>query len=152
MAVAPAARRKLARMLMSIRSRARQLRQPWRPAVAASTLLALLALACASSVGAQPLDAPPPLPAAGSVPLPIVSPPAVTEAAVAEAPRPQGALAPRETRIEQRRVGNRVVEVIVTPAGGTRSYSMANRPLRQAQPTQPSGSGLSTPSFLKFDF
>ena len=149
MAVAPAARRKLARMLMSIRSRARQ---PWRPAVAASTLLALLALACASSVGAQPLDAPPPLPAAGSVPLPIVSPPVVTEAAAAEAPRPQGALAPRETRIEQRRVGNRVVEVIVTPAGGTRSYSMANQPLRQAQPTQPSGSGLSTPSFLKFDF
>lgn len=57
-----------------------------------------------------------------------------------------------EPLIEQKRRGNRVVEVIVTPAGTSRSYTMTNRvgepPLRPGELS----SGLSTPDFFKFEF
>jgi hypothetical protein len=57
-----------------------------------------------------------------------------------------------ETLIEQKRRGNRVVEVIVTPAGMSRSYTMTNRvgepPLRAGELS----SGLSTPDFFKIEF
>jgi hypothetical protein len=60
-----------------------------------------------------------------------------------------------ETRIQQIRRGNRVAEVIVTPAGQSYSFSMQNREGRL--PLSPrerdSGmSGLSIPSFLKLEF
>jgi len=57
-----------------------------------------------------------------------------------------------EARIEQRRQGNRVVEVTVTPAGSTRSYTIVNREGQRPLSVQDLSSGLSTPRFLKFDF
>jgi hypothetical protein len=57
-----------------------------------------------------------------------------------------------ETRIEQRRQGNRVVEIVVTPQGSTNSYVIVNREGRPPLTTQELSSGLSTPRFLRFDF
>jgi len=57
-----------------------------------------------------------------------------------------------ETRIEQVRQGNRVKEIIVTPAGTTNSYVILNREGRPPLSTQELSSGLSTPRFLHFDF
>lgn len=56
------------------------------------------------------------------------------------------------TRIEQRRQGNRVVEITVTPAGATRSYTIVNREGQRPNSVQELSSGLSTPRFLKFEF
>ena len=57
-----------------------------------------------------------------------------------------------ETRIEQKRQGNRVVEIIVTPQGSVNSYVIVNREARLPLTTQELSSGLSTPRFLRFDF
>jgi hypothetical protein len=57
-----------------------------------------------------------------------------------------------ETRIEQIRHGNRVVEIIVTPQGSANSYVIVNREGRPPLTTQELSSGLSTPRFLRFDF
>ncbi len=57
------------------------------------------------------------------------------------------------TRIEQRHVSNRVSEVVVTPAGQSRSYVMTNREGQQAFGTGPmSSGGLSVPMFFRFEF
>ena len=57
------------------------------------------------------------------------------------------------TRIEQTHVSNRVSEVIVTPAGQSRSYIMNNREGQQPfGTTQMSPGGLSVPMFLRFEF
>ena len=57
-----------------------------------------------------------------------------------------------ETRIEQKRQGNRIVEIIVTPQGQSNSYVIVNREGRPPLTTQELSSGLSTPRFLRFDF
>jgi hypothetical protein len=57
-----------------------------------------------------------------------------------------------ETRIEQKRQGNRIVEIVVTPQGSTSSYVIVNREGRPPLTTQELSSGLSTPRFLRFDF
>ena len=57
-----------------------------------------------------------------------------------------------ETRIEQKRQGNRVIEIVVTPQGSTSSYVIVNREGRPPLTTQELSSGLSTPRFLRFDF
>jgi hypothetical protein len=57
-----------------------------------------------------------------------------------------------ETRIEQIRQGNRVVEIVVTPQGSSSSYVIVNREGRPPLTTQELSSGLSTPRFLRFDF
>jgi hypothetical protein len=57
-----------------------------------------------------------------------------------------------ETRIEQIRQGNRIVEIIVTPQGSSTSYVIVNREGRPPLSTQELSSGLSTPRFLRFDF
>ncbi len=57
-----------------------------------------------------------------------------------------------ETLIEQKRQGNRVAEIIVTPKGATSSYVIVNREGRLPLTTQELSSGLSTPRFLRFDF
>jgi hypothetical protein len=57
-----------------------------------------------------------------------------------------------ETRIEQIRQGNRVVEIVVTPQGSSNSYVIVNREGRPPLSTQELSSGLSTPRFLRFDF
>ncbi|MCS6944386.1 MAG: hypothetical protein RMK97_03045 [Sutterellaceae bacterium] len=57
-----------------------------------------------------------------------------------------------QTRIEQRRQGNRVVEIVVTPAGSTLTYVMVNREGRPPLSNQELSSGLSLPRLLRFDF
>ena len=56
------------------------------------------------------------------------------------------------TRIEQYRTSNRIREVVVTPAGSSRSYSMTNNEGRQPLGTTQMSPGLSVPSFFKFEF
>jgi hypothetical protein len=56
------------------------------------------------------------------------------------------------TRIEQFRTSNRVREVVVTPAGSSRSYSMTNNEARQPLGTTQMNPGLSVPTFFKFEF
>lgn len=55
------------------------------------------------------------------------------------------------TLIEQRRVSNRVSEVVVTPPGASRTYVMTNREGRQPFGTTQMNSGLSVPMF-RFEF
>jgi hypothetical protein len=127
-----------------------------------------------ASAGAQrPLDAPPALPAATPAPAPekpgssrrtvarlpeaerakdtAPAPANLTEPADDELLPPARQVAP-ETRIEQKRQGNRIVEIIVTPQGSTNSYVIVNREGRPPLTTQELSSGLSTPRFLRFDF
>jgi len=56
------------------------------------------------------------------------------------------------TRIEQFRTSNRVREVVVTPAGTSRSYSMTNREGQQPFGTTQMAPGLSVPNFFRFEF
>jgi hypothetical protein len=119
--------------------------------------LALLLAHAAPLAHAQPADLPPPLPAAaGEVSRsPVPSQPALPapgseDAAMAELP-PARKTTP-ETRIDQRRVGNRVVEVTVTPAGSTRSYTVQNREGQRPLSVHELSSGLSVPTFFKLDF
>lgn len=84
---------------------------------------------------------------------------AVKPASVEEAlqPKPEDLKVERDesansTRIEQLRTSNRISEVIVTPAGTSRSYSMTNREGQQPFGTTQMGPGLSVPNFFKFEF
>jgi hypothetical protein len=111
-------------------------------------LLVAIAL-LAGAVQAQPLDAPPPTKDA--------PPPTVIEAQPLAEPDAGPALPPKhevlpETRIEQRRVGTRVREIIVTPAWRSYSYTIENREGQRPLSPQDLASGLSTPRFLKFEF
>lgn len=106
---------------------------------------------------AQPADLPPPLPASdadASRARPLVAPtlavPVADDASMADLP-PARKIAP-ETRIDQRRVGNRVVEITVTPAGSTRSYTVLNREGQRPLSVHELSSGLSVPNFFKLDF
>ena len=83
----------------------------------------------------------------------------VKPASVEEAlqPTPEDAKIERDdtsntTRIEQYRTSNRVSEVIVTPAGSSRSYSMTNREGKQPFGTTQMTPGLSVPNFFRFEF
>jgi len=84
---------------------------------------------------------------------------AVKPASVEEAlqPTPEDAKIERDenfnkTRIEQTRTSNRISEVIVTPGGTSRSYSMTNREGREPFGTTQMSPGLSVPSFFRFEF
>ena len=71
----------------------------------------------------------------------------------AEDMKPRAADDNSTTRIEQKQVSNRVNEVIVTPAGQSRSYVMTNREGHQPLSTTQMGSGgLSVPMFFRFEF
>lgn len=132
-------------------------------------LVLAAALASGAATGA-PLDAPPPLPAEQRAaardarPRPVIrlpdgegpASPAAQQAPLAE-PADDELLAParnvtKEARIEQRRQGNRVVEIVVTPAGSTTSYVIVNREGRPPLSNQELSSGLSLPRFLRFEF
>jgi hypothetical protein len=132
-----------------------------RPAVARAAVA--LALAAVLSVQAQP--APPPLSEAGQPPAAPVPPAEAGEETKApasgqQAQGPTGEKARArsalpdllQTRIEQVRRGNRVTEVRVTGPAGDVRYTMDNPPPATAQPLRESGSGLSTPSFLRIEF
>src|SRR5512141_1441421 len=74
-------------------------------------------------------------------------------APTAEDMKPRAADDKSTTRIEQTHVSNRVSEVIVTPAGQSRSYVMQNREGQQPlSTTQMSPGGLSVPMFFRFEF
>ncbi|GAB4478787.1 MAG: hypothetical protein OHK0044_25920 [Burkholderiaceae bacterium] len=131
-------------------------------------LVALLAPVSAVAAGVQPLDAPPPLPAADAKDAPSARhvirlpesertrPPARADEPLSEV-TPEEQLPPRvqtspEARIEQRRRANRVVEVIVTPARSTTSYVMVNREGARPLSQQELAAGLSVPRFLRLEF
>lgn len=122
---------------------------------------------------------PPPLPAAGKAEKPTASMArrkielspadrdtidarelkAVKPASVEEAlqPTPEDAKIERDenfnkTRIEQTRTSNRISEVIVTPGGTSRSYSMTNREGKEPFGTTQMSPGLSVPNFFRFEF
>ncbi|HTT10611.1 MAG TPA: hypothetical protein VMG60_06965 [Burkholderiaceae bacterium] len=134
------------------------------------------ALFSAAALAQHPLDKPPAMPpeAKPSTPPPPASASRRTVARLPEADRakqdqplsepapdteppdsdllpPARNIAP-ETRIEQIRQGNRVVEIVVTPQGSSSSYVIVNREGRPPLTTQELSSGLSTPRFLRFDF
>jgi hypothetical protein len=84
---------------------------------------------------------------------------AVKPASVEDAlqPKPEDAKIERDdsshvTRIEQYRTSNRISEVVVTPAGTSRSYSMTNREGKQPFGTTEMTPGLSVPNFFRFEF
>jgi hypothetical protein len=84
---------------------------------------------------------------------------AVKPASVEEAlqPKPEDLTVERDdsansTRIEQLRTSNRVSEVVVTPAGTSRSYSMRNREGQQPFGTTQMAPGLSVPNFFRLEF
>ena len=84
---------------------------------------------------------------------------AVKPASIEEAlqPTPEDAKIERDdtsntTRIEQHRTSNRISEVIVTPAGTSRSYTMTNREGKQPLGTTQMTPGLSVPNFFRFEF
>lgn len=104
-------------------------------------------------VWAQP--APPPLGEQPAPPSPQSAPPAPAAVAVgakdaAKAPSSLPDLL--QTRIEQVRRGSRVTEVRVTGPAGDVRYTMDNPPAATAAPLRESGSGLSTPNFLRIEF
>ncbi len=148
---------------------------------ALAVVAGVLSLAAGPAL-AQSSSAPPPLPATSPATPAAQKPPAprssiqlspaerqAIDAAQASAEKPasvEAALAPTAedmkpraaddrstTRIEQTRVSNRVSEVIVTPAGQSRSYIMNNREGQQPFGTTQMGpGGLSVPMFLRFEF
>ena len=123
----------------------------------------LLALSAAPAV-AQPADLPPRL-APGPAALPARDAgrdaaretartnavgPIVEDEAVDDLPAAR--ITSPEARIEQRRQGNRVVDITVTPAGSTRSYTIINREGQRPLSVQDLSAGLSTPRFFRLDF
>lgn len=106
---------------------------------------------------AQPADLPPSLPVSGGdviVSKPSAAPAAAASVAdelvISELP-PAHKTSP-ETRIDQRRVGNRVIEITVTPAGSTRSYTVQNREGQRPLSVHELSSGLSVPNFFRLEF
>ncbi len=117
--------------------------------IASFAAAAALALAALPARAQSALDRPPPMARESTAPQTAAA--QVDEATAAEAPASATKAAP-ETRIEQRRQGNRIVEVTVTPAGSTRSYVIVNREGQRPTSPQDLSSGLSTPRFFRLDF
>ena len=110
----------------------------------------LAAAAVAGAASAQPLDKPPRVDQAPRVEIKGADTP-LTEPDASELLAPRNETKP-EVRIEQRRQGMRVREIIVTPAGRTYSYTIQNREGQMPLWPQELSSGLSNPRFLKFEF
>jgi hypothetical protein len=101
-------------------------------------------------------DSPPPLspggpgesaaaPPQSEAPAPVE--PAAARPAPAARPKPQ-----RDVQIEQKHVGRRLSEVIVTPAGFTYQYTMINLEGQDSGSVLQPHPGLSVPRFFRFDF
>lgn len=130
-------------------------------ALALSLAIALAAVAPARAGGDAP--PPPPLPPESALPAPAAAPasadqaPATAEAADSDPMTPAArhrdrSKAKADVTIEQRRVGRRVSELVVTPAGFTYNYTIDHLDgLDPASVLQPHPE-LSTPRFLRFDF
>jgi hypothetical protein len=144
----------------------RWLRQPGPAGASALRALAPLGVpACAAAAmllvaaGHAADDFPPPIApesaqgaaAAGRAPAPAgeaARPPQAESAAPAEAPpKPE-----RDVRIEQKRVGRRVAEIIVTPAGFTYHYTMTHLDDQDPRSLLQPHTELSVPRFFRIDF
>ncbi|GEM_PF-2264208 len=117
-------------------------------------IVAVVILMAATFATAQPLDRPPgvkdtPRVESKSVDASVSVP--LTEPSASELLPPKNETHP-QARIEQRRQGTRVSEIIVTPAGRSYSYTIQNREGQRPLSLQDLASGLSTPHFLKFEF
>jgi hypothetical protein len=138
-----------------------------------SALVAVAALGSLSVAAQPPLDVPPPLPQqrppeASLTPeasrhvirLPAgvrdqddgAAPPAELTEVPADRQLPPARVTRPVTQIDQRRRGNRVTEIVVTPAGSTRSYVIVNREGERPLWTEELSAGLSTPRLLRLDF
>jgi len=118
----------------------------------------LLAVAMSAACHAADDSAPPVGPQAGAQP-PDLAPavPAQPPAAASGADSPQAAspapvVPQRDVRIEQKRVGRRLSEVIVTPAGFTYQYTMIHLEGQEAGSILQPHPELSVPRFFRFDF
>jgi hypothetical protein len=135
-------------------------------AAALAAFAAALAVPYAVSAEGPPppaIDAPPPPPAAPSASDAAASPPAPaagaprTDVAADAAAQPDQKEKPRivaqpDVRFEEHRRGRHLVEIVVTPAHTTYSYTILNlegQPPRSVLETSP---GLSVPRFWRFDF
>ena len=118
---------------------------------------ALLVAVALSAAGYAADDAtPPPIPQPGAQPLepalPVQLPAAASGADSPKAASPAPAVPERDVRIEQKRVGRRVSEVIVTPAGFTYQYTMIHLEGQEAGSILQPHPELSVPRFFRFDF
>ncbi len=115
----------------------------------------LLAIAMSAPGYAADDSAPPAVPAQPPAASGAGSPQAAAPAPAAEA-APAATAAPvvpeRDVRIEQKRVGRRVSEVIVTPAGFTYQYTMTHLEGQEAGSILQPHPELSVPRFFRFDF
>jgi hypothetical protein len=117
----------------------------------------MLLIALAASLGpsfAQEPGSPPPVAAPASAIAKSAPSPVLNEPSDAELLPPKHEVH-GEARVQQIRKGNRVDEIVVTPAGQTYSYTIMNREAQR--PISPSGmpsssSALSIPTFFKFEF
>jgi hypothetical protein len=140
---------------------------------AARSPLRSLAMGCAwacmagaASAGAPSFgtdDLPPPIDtrtaddaAAGArPPVPAITEPGAPATATAEtpsAPQPAPVEPQRDAQIEQKHVGRRVSEVIVTPAGFTYHYTMTHLDDQEIGTLVQPHPQLSVPSLIRFDF
>jgi len=135
----------------------RALPRAFAACAAAAAVILIAAPACAVEdfpppIGAQPDRAPPAGQPAAPTP-DTASQPQGDPADDASAPQSAPPKADKDVRIEQKHVGRRVSEVIVTPAGFTYHYTMTHlddqdpgRTLLQPHPE------LSVPRFFRIDF
>jgi hypothetical protein len=119
---------------------------------------ALALLLAAPSFGAD--DFPPPIAPSDQDSATSAHPPAMPDApltpgagtAVAAAPQPAPIKPEADVRIEQKRVGRRISEVIVTPAGFTYQYSMIHLEGQEPRSVLQPHPELSVPRFFRIDF
>jgi hypothetical protein len=125
----------------------------------ATACVAGAAIACTPSFGAE--DLPPPIDtltpdkAAPPSPAPAKAgeqPASADGATAASAAEPAPVRPERDVRIEQKHVGRRVSEVIVTPAGFTYHYTMTHLDDQDPGTLMQPHPELSVPSFFRFDF
>ena len=132
--------------------------------------LRLLAMGCAwacmagaASAGAPSFgtdDLPPPIDtrtaddaAAGArAPVPAVAEPGSSASVTVDKPQPAPAEPQRDAQIEQKHVGRRVSEVVVTPAGFTYHYTMTHLDDQEIGTVMQPHPQLSIPSLIRFDF
>jgi hypothetical protein len=127
--------------------------------VSARLAAALLALAL-SAAGHAADDFPPPIAADSPAGAAEPAAPAETPAPGFEAGSPQAAEAAKpapvvpehDVRIEQKRIGRRVSEVVVTPAGFTYHYTMIHLEGQDSGSVLQPHPELSVPRFFSIDF
>lgn len=85
-------------------------------------------------------------------PVPAVAEPGSTAGAAADQPQPAPVEPQRDAQIEQKHVGRRVSEVVVTPAGFTYHYTMTHLDDQEIGTVMQPHPQLSVPSLIRFDF